>query len=77
MVNKGSLDKCEHTGDPCDDGVWCNGDETCVEKTGECIDDIEEPCESYETCNEDKNVCEPGSGGDPNRSDDSGSCGCG
>ena len=42
-------------GTSCDDGLFCNGIETCVD--GGCVDGIP-PCEETESCNELDDVCE-------------------
>ena len=39
----------------CDDGVFCNGEETCL--SGECVDGTD-PCEADETCDENADVCD-------------------
>ncbi|MCG3137934.1 MAG: hypothetical protein HJJLKODD_01789 [Phycisphaerae bacterium] len=57
-------DGCEYTviADPCagvtcDDGAFCNGEETC--DNGDCVAGTP-PCdEATETCNEDTDACEP------------------
>ena len=41
----------------CDDGLFCNGLETCV--NGTCVDGAD-PCGVDETCNETTNSCDPG-----------------
>ncbi len=43
----------------CDDGLFCNGAETCVDSL--CVAGID-PCAVGETCNEDDNECVPGLG---------------
>jgi hypothetical protein len=43
------------TGTSCDDGMFCNGDDTCSE--GECTEHEGDPCNG-QTCNEGDDVCE-------------------
>jgi hypothetical protein len=43
------------TGTSCDDGKYCNGDDTCNE--GECTEHEGDPCNG-QTCNEADDVCE-------------------
>ena len=43
------------TGTSCDDGMFCNGDDTCDE--GECTEHEGDPCNG-QTCNEGDDVCE-------------------
>jgi len=45
----------------CDDGLYCNGQETCNIETAECVAG-EYPCVEGEVCNEDNDVCEPDPG---------------
>lgn len=40
----------------CDDGLWCNGDETCNLGTGQCEPGTS-PCVAGQTCDEDNDVC--------------------
>ena len=48
----------------CDDGLFCNGHETCFD--GECLSG-EEPCLASQTCDEEEDTCQTptGSGGGP------------
>jgi hypothetical protein len=48
---------CTDTPEDCDDGLYCNGEETCVD--GQC-ENGPAPCvEGEESCNEDTDSCEP------------------
>lgn len=51
----------------CDDGQFCNGQETCSEQ-GRCVQG-EAPCEASEDCNEDADRCEVPCAEDTNCSD--------
>jgi len=50
----------------CDDGLYCNGDETCNTGTGQCEDGTAPVCDDgafcngTETCNETTDSCDPG-----------------
>ncbi|MCG3137652.1 MAG: hypothetical protein HJJLKODD_01501 [Phycisphaerae bacterium] len=52
---------CEFEDKNCDDGLYCNGAETCAD--GDCIDAVNPPCSAPQTCNEAANVCEGDLGG--------------
>jgi len=46
---------CETDAD-CDDGLWCNGAETCNVETGRCVAG-EDPCEGLLGCDDENDVC--------------------
>ncbi len=48
--------ECVSTPIECDDGLFCNGEETCDPGTGECIEG-EYPCAEGETCDEKNDEC--------------------
>lgn len=58
-------------GASCDDGVFCNGDDVC--KTGICDKHDGDPCDSWETCNEETDACDLT--GDDDDDDDDNGCG--
>ena len=71
-------DKCEHSADDskCDDGLWCNGAETCDPTKGcqpgtapDCSDGID--C-TIDSCNEDTDECEHSA--DDSKCDDDDAC---
>ena len=71
-------DKCEHSADDskCDDGLWCNGAETCDPTKGcqpgtapDCSDGID--C-TIDSCNEDADECEHSA--DDSKCDDDDAC---
>ncbi|OWY61165.1 hypothetical protein B7486_65235, partial [cyanobacterium TDX16] len=48
---------CQNDGD-CDDGLFCNGVETCNTGTGECQPGPGDPCLPEEFCNETTDTCD-------------------
>jgi cysteine-rich repeat protein len=48
---------CQFEAGPCDDDVFCNGNDTCEE--GSCIVHEGDPCSSEQTCDEGDDTCEP------------------
>ena len=54
---------CEHAsvedGSPCEDALFCNGPETCLD--GACVEGSP-PCTGSETCDESDDTCEPAAG---------------
>jgi len=48
---------CQNDGD-CDDGLYCNGVETCNTGTGECQPGPGDPCLPEEFCNETTDTCD-------------------
>ena len=57
---------CTHVAVNCDDGLYCNGAETCDPGDGSCMagmapmcDDMD-VCNGLETCNETTDMCDPG-----------------
>ena len=63
-----------HDGDPCtDNGLWCDGTESCDEDNDEC-DSSGDPCDPVtEVCNEDTDTCdEAGDDDDNDDNDDNG-----
>ena len=62
--------ECDEDTD-CDDGLFCNGPETCDQQTGECVDGTA-PCGADQDCDEQLDQCvnqndngEPGPGPEP------------
>ncbi len=61
---------CVSPGDPCDDGLWCNGEESCDEDGDECVSSGD-PCDpATEECNEDTDSCDPAGDDDDTDDDD-------
>ncbi|MCC7291167.1 MAG: hypothetical protein IT449_03780 [Phycisphaerales bacterium] len=48
--------ECSNTAVNCDDGVFCNGTETCNAETGACDAGVS-PCEEGQVCDEDTDTC--------------------
>jgi hypothetical protein len=53
----------------CDDGLWCNGTETC-DATNDCQAGVEPCTPIIETCNEDADTCDPADVDDDDDDDD-------
>ena len=48
--------QCVFTPVNCDDGMYCNGIETCDPETGDCLDNLD-PCYPRQGCDEDADFC--------------------
>lgn len=42
----------------CDNGIYCDGIESCSTETSVCLDSTGDPCAEGETCNEDTDTCD-------------------
>ncbi len=62
-----TTDWSDNDGGACDDGQFCNGEDTC--NAGVCDVHAGNPCESGETCNEDADTCD-GDDDDDDATDD-------
>jgi V8-like Glu-specific endopeptidase len=57
-----------NNGESCDDGKWCNGDDTC--EGGSCSQHFDKPCDADEQCIEADDQCIPAGSDDDDVSDD-------
>ncbi len=49
----------EDCAEPCDDGLYCNGEEACNADTGECDPGLPPACDQGQVCDEEADACAP------------------